>query len=106
MTDDIRNLPGLKAREITKTITGTSVAEQGPVFYRVTVEQFVLDAKAIQRQHGLEQMLGSPAIAAAMGPDEDFAKLMHKGTGFVGGQDAMTMPVICFLDEGEDDPER
>lgn len=103
---DIKNLPGLKAWEITKTITGNSVVAQGPIFYRVTVEQFVLDARAIERQAGLAMMLGSAVVAAVMGPDEDIAKRTQKRTGFIGGQDAMEMPVIAFLEGGEDDPER
>lgn len=99
---DIRKLPGLKAREIQKTISGEGVAAQGPVFYRVTIEQFALDRRAIERQHGLEQMMGDPAIAAVMGPDDDIAKLMQKSTVFVGGADACALPVISCLvgDEG------
>ncbi|MEY2849631.1 MAG: hypothetical protein RI885_2298 [Actinomycetota bacterium] len=43
-------------------------------FYRVTFEHFVLMTGVIQRQAGLEQAMGSPVLAAVMGPDEDLAK--------------------------------
>jgi hypothetical protein len=45
-----------------------------PVFYKVSVERFCVDINAANRQHGLELMIGSPAIAFIMGPDEDVAK--------------------------------
>lgn len=44
------------------------------MFYRVRVQTFILDMPAIQRQDGLENMLGGHAlIAQIMGPDEDIA---------------------------------
>ena len=100
--NELKDLPGLKAREIRKTISGEGVAAQGPIFYRVTVEQFALDRNAIERQRGLELMTGSAAIAAALGPDEDIAKLMQKSTVFVGMNDAVIMPVAAFLGEDDD----
>lgn len=43
-----------------------------PVFFRVTIEQMGVDGKAVERQHGLEMMLGGNAmIANVMGADED-----------------------------------
>lgn len=48
-----------------------------PLFWRVTIERYGVDALAIQRQTGLEMMLGGHvAIAQAMGPNEDMAKPM------------------------------
>lgn len=44
-----------------------------PLFWRLKVERFGLDAKAIQRADGLGAFMGSHAIAAVMGPDEDLA---------------------------------
>jgi len=40
-------------------------------FYRVTVERHIVNGRAVQRQHGLELMLGNHFLAAVMGPDED-----------------------------------
>lgn len=51
-----------------------------PLFYKVTVERFGLDARAIQRHTGLEMMLQSPALAAVMGPDEDLAMQLMEPT--------------------------
>lgn len=102
MSVDLKSLPGLKAHEIGKTVTGRGVAEQGPIFYRVTVEQCGLDRNAIQRQAGLELMLGSPALASAMGPNEDVAKILAKHVVFVGMHDFMTLP-LCACLQGEDE---
>ena len=44
-----------------------------PLFWRVKVERFGIDAKAVQRQHGLGMHLGSHALAGIMGLDEDLA---------------------------------
>lgn len=100
MTKEWRDLPGLKAREIGKTVTGEGVAAQGPIFYRVTVEQCGLDRAAIQRQAGLEMMVGNAAIAHALGPNDDIAKIISRHVVFVGMQDFMTLPLCaCFAFE-------
>ena len=105
MADDIRNLPGLKRAEIKPCFCGQGVAHTGsPVFYRVRLEQFILDGRAVQRQHGLEMILGNPMIAAAMGPDEDMAKRVQSREVLLCDRCAMTLPVLALLDreEGED----
>jgi hypothetical protein len=101
MHDFLKELPGLKASEIGKTVTGRGVAEQGPIFYRVTVEQCGLDRDAIQRQAGLEMMVGNAAIASVLGPNEDIAKILSKHVVFVGMQDFMTLPLCACLSIGE-----
>jgi hypothetical protein len=46
-----------------------------PLFYRIKLQRFGLDKQAIQRQTGLEMMLGrAAALAAVMGPNEDIAQ--------------------------------
>ncbi len=45
-----------------------------PLFWRVRVERFGVDLKAVQRQDGLGAFLGHHGIAAVMGPDEDMAR--------------------------------
>lgn len=50
-------------------------ASNTPFFWRVTVEYFCLDMRAVQRQQGLSMMLGGNAsLAIAMGSNEDMAK--------------------------------
>jgi len=45
-----------------------------PLFYRVRIERYGLNAKALQRQQGLTMVLGGHApLAAVMGPNEDMA---------------------------------
>lgn len=52
-----------------------------PLFWRVKIERFGIDMHAVQRQTGLAMMLGgNAAIAAAMGPDEDLAKVIYEVT--------------------------
>ncbi len=48
-------------------------AGQLPMFFTLSMKQYVIDMQALQRHSGLEMML-NPAIAAVMGPDEDLAK--------------------------------
>lgn len=46
-----------------------------PLFWRVTVERFGVDLRAVERQQGLTMLLGGNAtIAAAMGPDEEMTQ--------------------------------
>jgi hypothetical protein len=102
MSIDLKSLPGLKANEIGKTVTGRGVAEQGPIFYRVTVEQCGLDRDAISRQAGLEMMLGSPVLASVMGPNEDVANILSKHVVFVGMADFISLPLCaCLQGDGE-----
>lgn len=62
-----------------------------PLFYRVTVERFGIDLKAIQRQQGLTMMLGGHAeIAAAMGPDEELALPLMEPVRFAVCEDCST----------------
>lgn len=69
----------MKEKELRKHTTcsmcgGKVMASGLPLFWRVTVERFGIDLRAIQRQQGLTMVLGgNAAIAAAMGPDEDLA---------------------------------
>lgn len=44
-----------------------------PLFYRVKMQRFGVDLRAVQEQHGLEMMLGNAALASIMGPDRDIA---------------------------------
>ena len=50
-----------------------------PLFWRVKIEYFGIDMRALQRQQGLGLMIGG-ALAMHMGPDEDMAKLIHETT--------------------------
>jgi hypothetical protein len=79
--NDIDKLPGIKQCEIRPCVVcSKGVAHAGhPLFYRITIEQCGLDRGAIQRQTGLEVMLGDHALLAnVMGPNEDMAKILSK----------------------------
>lgn len=87
MSEDIRNLPGMKERELRELATcficRKRIGEAHPlgIFYKLTVERFMIDVAALRRQAGLEAMMnGSVAIAQALGPDEDLAKQIMKPT--------------------------
>lgn len=46
-----------------------------PMFWKVTIERFLLDDQAMRRQAGLEMMMGGHvALAQALSPDEEMAK--------------------------------
>lgn len=50
-----------------------------PFFYKITVEQYVIDIAAVKRQAGLEMSMGEAApLASVMGPNEDLAKGLNK----------------------------
>jgi ribosomal protein L34E len=60
------------------THCGKGVGHTGlPLFWKVTMERFGVDMRAAQRQDGLGVAMGSHALAAVMGPDEDLAKPMQ-----------------------------
>ena len=60
---------------LTCSLCNRGVTQTGlPLFWRVKVERFGIDAQAVQRQHGLALHLGSAALASVMGPGEDMAK--------------------------------
>jgi hypothetical protein len=64
----------MKQRDFTKCLgCGKGVAHAGHIaFYRIKLEHMIINPRAVQRQHGLEMMIG--ALAAHMGPDEDLAQ--------------------------------
>ena len=65
---------GFKRRDVRPCcMCGEGVLKEGITFYRATVQQFVALPQNIRRAQGLEMMIGSPAVAAAMGPDENLA---------------------------------
>ncbi len=46
-----------------------------PMFWTMKVSQYILDTAALQRQTGLEMMMGGAAgLAQVMSPNEDLAK--------------------------------
>jgi hypothetical protein len=63
-----------------------------PLFYRVTIERFGVDVRAMQRQDGLAQFLGSSRIASVMGTDEDMAAP-------IGEASVLTVCEDCSMDD-------
>lgn len=73
----------MKEKELREAATcevcGKKFGEAGlPMFYRVRIQHYCLNAAAIQRQQGLGMMVGSPALAMAMGTDEDLAEMLSE----------------------------
>jgi hypothetical protein len=70
----------MKQKDFKKcAICGKGVMHSGQItFYKVSITMMGIDLGAVQRQQGLEMMMGSPAIAQVMGPDEDLAKPIDK----------------------------
>ena len=61
-------------------LCGKKIGKSGFLgFYRMRIQQYMLDPSALQRQYGLEMMLGGNSmIAQVMGMDEDMAKMMYE----------------------------
>lgn len=70
---------GIKQSELRKIATCAlcekKVGHDGNIlFWRVEIRRYGIRADRVRRQTGLEMMMGSPALAAIMGPDEDLAE--------------------------------
>lgn len=64
-------------RHTTCTLCGKKIGRTGlPLFWKVTIERHGIDARAVQRQDALGTYLGSHALGAIMGPDEDLTTPM------------------------------
>jgi hypothetical protein len=59
-------------------ICGKGMMQAGQrLFLRISVDCIGIDAKAVERAHGLEQMMGANAqLANFTGPDEDLATVI------------------------------
>lgn len=69
-------------------------ASRIPIFLRLVVNSAKLDAAAINRASGLEQLLGGHvALARAMGPDETIAVESEPQTCFVCASCLHTLPI-------------
>lgn len=69
-----------------------------PLFWRVTIERFGVDLRAVQRQDGLAAHLGSAPLAQIMGPNEDLAKpVMDPKVVTVCEDCALTAPLLQMV---------
>lgn len=94
--DEIDALPGIKERDLEPcAVCGRH--HENPAFYRVTLESCVLDGKAVRRQLGLGMMMGNAAIAQALGPNEDMAKIVSSERKTLCLDCALKMPVAALL---------
>ena len=105
----------MKQNEITKCLVcGEGIAHDGNIqFFRITIESLLLNLGAIQRQHGLEMMMGKAAgLAQVMGMDEDLAKTYAKESGlicqpcFMGPDADVAMILKSLNDAAKDNKEK
>lgn len=73
-----------------------------PIFYRVRIEQFAIDLNAVRRAAGLEMMLGSQHLAAALGPDENLAKRLFDRSGLLCLNCAMEAYFASLIENAPD----
>ena len=74
---EIDKMEGLKRDELKHcALCNRGVMHDNNIsFYRITIQQFLIDVRAVQQQAGLELMMGGhAAIAHALGPDANLAK--------------------------------
>ena len=88
----------MKEKELRKiakcALCGKKFGHTGiPMFFRVKVERYGLNASAIKRQQGLGMMIGAP-LAQIMGPDEDLADSMGSNE-FTVCFDCSTDKMVC-----------
>ncbi len=106
---ELAKLPGFKQSELKPcAVCGKGLAHDGNfLFWRLKFERLGIDHSAVQRQHGLELMLGSPAIARVMGPDEDIAKVLDGPTSVLVCEPCVTERMIglFLIAEKQDDPD-
>jgi hypothetical protein len=81
MSVDLDKLPGLKERALARlgpcVVCGKPLLEGGDVtFYVIKIERAGWMKRALERRAGLAMVIGNDAIARAMGPDEDLAKVI------------------------------
>ncbi len=79
-------------------VCGKGLAHGGQIsFYKVKIEQMVIDLGAMRRQAGLEMMVGG--LAFHMGPQEDIAKPLQEKEVLL----CMTCSGVCIAElmEGE-----
>ena len=68
-------------------------------FYRLDLQYLIANVGAIQRQSGLEMLLGGHArIALALGPDEDMATPISQGVVLVCLECATTYPLAAIAE--------
>ncbi len=71
-----------------------------PLFWRVTIERFGVDMRAVNRQQGLTMMLGGNALLAqVMGADEEMATLLSSEKVTLCEECAMKEQNIAWLSE-------
>lgn len=75
----VDELAGIKQDEIKPcAICKRGVAHDGNfLFWRLRFDRAALNPGGIHQQHGLEQMVGSPALARIMGTNPDIAKVIE-----------------------------
>lgn len=87
------------------SLCGKKIGHTGlPLFWRVSIERFGIDLRAVQRQAGLEAMLGGNAhIAQVMGSNDDMAApMMDKVTLSVCEACALKQTMVAALAEATD----
>jgi hypothetical protein len=76
------------------------------IFYKVAIQSYCINVRAVQRQAGLEMMFkGNAAIATAMGPDEDLAKPVSDENRVLICLDcAINTPIALLLETSAEQP--
>lgn len=80
---------------------------QLPSFWRVTLEHFILDMPALQRQSGLAMFMGNAVLAEVMGPNETLARRLveHKATVCANCFDEHLQPLLDKMTAPEMEPD-
>lgn len=89
----------MKQRDFERCVScGRGMAAASVHFYRFEVEQLVFDCRAIERQLGLQMVVGSAELAAVLGPDEDLAVGVLKRRGLLCADCGLQTPAAVVLE--------
>jgi hypothetical protein len=75
-----------------------------PLFWRVRIERYGLDVRALERQQGLAMIVGSAALAQVLGPDEDLATPVMDPVTVTICESCCTEPLILAAIAERDEP--
>lgn len=83
---------------------GMGVMHRGsPVFYRVTVEQCIVDTRNVQRMHGMEMAMGSVGLARVFSPSNTVAHVLPATPKLVCSDCLLETPVAVLFGEDDED---
>jgi len=71
-------------------------------FRRITIDRFMLNPQALQREIGMQMVCGSAEMARVMGPNENIAELFTSREFLICNPCAYDEPLLGLISSGEE----